>query len=68
MPTLHVCPVMFGRMWEQAEKADFYQTDPAILALGPTGIDWRVLHGETHVVADLETPEDQPNGICRLDP
>lgn len=66
MAEIHVCPVMFSRMHEQATKADFYQTDPAILALGPTGIDWRVLKGETAVICDLETPEDRPNGIAKL--
>jgi hypothetical protein len=66
--TLHVCPVMFGKMQEASSKADFYQTDPMILAMGQTGIDWRLIKEETHVVCDLDTPEDRPDGIARLDP
>lgn len=66
MNTLHACPVMFGKMQEAASKAEFYGTDPTILAMGQTGIDWKLLKGETKVVCDLDTPQDRPDGIARL--
>ncbi|WP_167334687.1 hypothetical protein [Sphingomonas parapaucimobilis] len=58
---------MFQRMPEAVQNADLYKTDPTILALGPTGIDWKDLGGPANVVCDLETPEDRPDGIFRLD-
>jgi hypothetical protein len=69
MQILHVCPVMFEKMQEAALKADFYGTDPAVLAVGQTGIDPELfVRAETRVVVDLDTPEDRPDGVSRLEP
>lgn len=68
MTSLHVCPVMLGKMQEAVSKADLYGTDPTILAMGRTGIDWRLLKGETKIACDLKTPCDRPDGIARLIP
>ena len=67
-PTLHVDWIMFGRMQEHASKADFFGVDPSIAALAPTGLDWKAVQGKSvRVIADLETPDDRPDGIAMFE-